>query len=65
MLWSVPAHARKAVSQIYLGNLQDALLSSEKALLLDNANPVSISFIFCNRFLVVVTMDQKAGDYSY
>ena len=46
MHWSVPAHARKALSQIYLGNFQDALQSSEKAVWLDNANPVNTFFHF-------------------
>ena len=45
MYWSVPANARMTLSQIYLGNLQGALKSSEKAVSLDKTNPVRL-FIF-------------------
>ncbi|XP_028407871.1 uncharacterized protein LOC114530511 isoform X3 [Dendronephthya gigantea] len=46
--WPVPAHARKAFSQIAVGHLQEALQSSEKAVLLDNTN----SDMYCIRAIV-------------
>ena len=53
--WSVPAYTRKALSQIYLGNLQEALQSSEKVVLLDSANPD----MYCIRAMVRFLLGDK------